>query len=255
MSNEIIISKSPEEEELAKKRAELEALKQVLAQEELNLATLENELGLFEGRYLRTVGVLYAQLDEILARIAEKLAMESPHDPDAQSKAEQARNQAEQSASAAKETNAQIQSAHFSPSEEIKALFRKAAKLMHPDLASDEEDRARRTNFMAEVNIAYRAGDVIRLQKLLSEWENSPEAVRGHDTGAELVRVIRSIARVRERLESIKSQIRETQAGELYILKTKHDEAERDGRNLFSEMVANLNQEIEAAEKKLGDLV
>lgn len=255
MPKAIIRSKTPEQEELVKKRAELEALKQVLAQEELNLATLENELSLFEGRYLRLVGALYAQLDEILAKIAMQLAKRNPQDSEAQSQAEQARSQAEQSASAARETDAQIQSVHFSPSEEIKALFRKAAKLMHPDLASDEQDRARRTKFMVEVNSAYRSGDIHRLQMLLNEWENSPEAVRGDDTGAELVRMIRSIARVRERLNSIRSQLRETQVNELYQLKTRVEEAEKEGRDLLAEMAANLRQEIETARKSLDDLI
>jgi len=43
---------------------------------ELELADLRAELSAFEGLYLRRVGVLYAELDELNARIAELIAEE-----------------------------------------------------------------------------------------------------------------------------------------------------------------------------------
>jgi hypothetical protein len=55
---------SPEEEELVKKREELAQLRLQLADRELHIANLRAELGTFEGRYLRQVGVLYAELDQ-----------------------------------------------------------------------------------------------------------------------------------------------------------------------------------------------
>jgi hypothetical protein len=71
MSTDIIRSQTPEEHELERKQAELVALEAELIQRELDLATLRAELAYFESRYLRTVGVLYAELDEIEAQIAE----------------------------------------------------------------------------------------------------------------------------------------------------------------------------------------
>lgn len=56
---------TPEEQELEKKSAELLALETELAQRELELATLRADLRAFEARYIGTVGVLYAELDEI----------------------------------------------------------------------------------------------------------------------------------------------------------------------------------------------
>ena len=70
MNAEIVLQLSPEEEELAKKREELAILQVELADRELFLANLRAELAAFDGRYLREVGVLYAELDEWNARLA-----------------------------------------------------------------------------------------------------------------------------------------------------------------------------------------
>ncbi|MCJ7555432.1 MAG: hypothetical protein MUP90_00775, partial [Gammaproteobacteria bacterium] len=51
----------------------------------------------------------------------------------------------------------------FKPSERLRTLYRELAKLVHPDLTTDEGDRARRTPLMVEVNAAYQAGDEARL--------------------------------------------------------------------------------------------
>ena len=71
MKTEIVRQLSPEEEELAAKREELARLEAQLADQELVLASLKAELAAFEGLYLRRVGVLYAELDEWNALLAE----------------------------------------------------------------------------------------------------------------------------------------------------------------------------------------
>ena len=74
MASEIISNRTPEEQELEKKKAELAALEAELIQRELDLATFRAELTEFETRYLSIVGVRYAELDEIEAQIAEAQA-------------------------------------------------------------------------------------------------------------------------------------------------------------------------------------
>jgi septal ring factor EnvC (AmiA/AmiB activator) len=77
MTKEILRQLSPEEEELARKREELAQLPGQLADRELHLANLRAELAAFEGKYLRQVVALYAELDEWNAKLAELLAEES----------------------------------------------------------------------------------------------------------------------------------------------------------------------------------
>src|SRR3989338_8474967 len=120
MSTDIIRNQTPEELELEKKKAQLSALEAELIQRELDLATFRAELSDFENRYLRTVGVFYAELDEIEAQIAEAQADHKPSDSEAQERAHRARAQAQESF----ETVRDISVPRPKRTESIKRLFR-----------------------------------------------------------------------------------------------------------------------------------
>ena len=156
--------------ELEKKQAELATLEAELIQRELDLATLRGELADFENRYIRTVGALYAELDEIEAQIAEAQARRKPSDSDAQGRPHRARAQAQESSETARE----IAVPKPKPTENQKKLFREVAKRIHPDLATNDADRARREKLMAEVNLAYENGDEAKLGDILADWESQP---------------------------------------------------------------------------------
>lgn len=55
-------------------------------------------------------------------------------------------------------------------SNELRGLYRRPASKVHPDRASHDADRARRTKFMAEVNDAYRERNLDRLLELEQRW-------------------------------------------------------------------------------------
>jgi TPR repeat protein len=61
-------------------------------------------------------------------------------------------------------------------SPDLRALYRRVAKRVHPDFATDEGDRHRREGFMKEANAAYRKHDPGTLGKILKEYETSPES-------------------------------------------------------------------------------
>src|SRR6202051_1208755 len=71
MSGQITRKLKPEEEEILRKREEFAAIRATLAERELELVDFRSQLAAFEGRYLRQVGTLYAELDEWRARISE----------------------------------------------------------------------------------------------------------------------------------------------------------------------------------------
>src|SRR5277367_835399 len=77
---------NPEEQELARKRDEQAAIESELAERELRSANLRAELGAFERQYLHHVGSRYAELDELKAAVAERLAQEQPANVRAQPK-------------------------------------------------------------------------------------------------------------------------------------------------------------------------
>src|ERR1700688_799316 len=95
MSGSINRRLKPEEEEILRKREELAAIRATLAERELELVDLRTQFAAFEGRYLRQVGTLYAELDEWKARISEVQAQLDPSAP-SKAQAEEAREQARQ---------------------------------------------------------------------------------------------------------------------------------------------------------------
>jgi hypothetical protein len=243
---------TPEERELENKRVHLAALEAELAQRELDLTTIKAELTVFETRYLREVGVFYAELDEIEAQIAEAQARLNPTNQQAQEQASRARAQAQESAQAAGAAQKSGEQKKFTASESLKKLYRDIAKRIHPDLATDEAECARRQRLMAEANQAYADGDEARLQAILREWESSPESVKGEGTGAELIRIIRKIAQAEERLRTIEAEIAELKASDLYQLKAKVEKAENEGQDLLARMASQIKQQITEARKRLA---
>lgn len=250
-----IKSKTPEERELDLKRVELAELQAELSERELDLITLQAELRSFEGRYLRIVGIKYAELDELNARIAEARANAHPEDAEATEKAKTARHQAEESARQANKEVDLPQKPQFKPTEELKRKFREIAKKIHPDLADNDEDRPHRQKLMAEANAAYESSDLQRLEQILREWENSPESVKGKGVSAELIRVIRKIALIRERFAAIDTQISNLKKTDLWTLKRKVEKAKSQCQNLLNQMAADIEGRIRVARTEFDTLM
>jgi hypothetical protein len=245
-----VASVKPEDQELGRKREEQSALEIELADRELRSANLRAELGAFERQYLHSVGSRYADLDELKAQIAERLAREQPANERAQQAARDARARANETKSVAGEKAAEEPRA-FKAAPGMKKMYREVAKRIHPDLTSDREDRAKRQQLMAEANEAYERGDEARLGKILNEYECSPEAVQGEGPGAELVRVIRRISQGRSRLAEIEAEMQEALRSDLNQLKSHLDEAKRHGRDVLKEMVAKVDDQIAQARQRL----
>ena len=114
--------RSPEEEELQRKRSELENLQSELAESELELATLRSELIAFERRYLEVVGSRYAELDTLEAQIAESIARSRPADPSARQRAESARARAQESEEAMGDVGREDSAPGFAPTDETQGI-------------------------------------------------------------------------------------------------------------------------------------
>jgi len=250
MSGELGFRPKPEEEELKLKKQELQALENRLIELELQLANLRGELTAFETLYLKTVGVRYAELDEIEAQIAELLAQREPENPKAQETAREARARAEESRTGTTEL-AIKEAKWFSPSSSLKNLYREVARRIHPDLAANEADRAKRQRLMAQANQAYENGDEAKLRAILEEYETSPEAVFGEGAGVDLVRVIRKIAQVKRRLAEIDAEMQQIMASELFELKKKVDDGAKQGRDVLEEMASAIQSQISERQAEL----
>jgi outer membrane lipopolysaccharide assembly protein LptE/RlpB len=107
---------------------------------------------------------------------------------------------------------------------------------------------------MVEANQAYEDGDEEGLRAILREWENSPESVQGEGIEAELLRTILKIAQVRERLKKIEVEIEALKRSALYQLREKVIAAQQEGRDLLTEMSAQIDEQITAAKVRLEEL-
>ncbi|MEN6357611.1 MAG: DnaJ domain-containing protein [Armatimonadota bacterium] len=253
--SKIEISHTDDEQELKDKQAELIRLKTRLTKLELDLATLQAQLHAFEVRYIRSVGVLYSELDEINAQIAEELARIHPDRVEVQNQAQEARAHARETAETVGEVRKKPEEKDaFQPSDEIKQLYRKLAKQIHPDLASDDDDRSQRNDIMAEVNRAYEDGNIERLQQILHEWKTSPEAIKGETIEARLARIVLKIERVRQRLTAIRLEMESLTQSRLHELKIKVEKGEILGRDVLGEMAIRVRKFIEDSKLRLEKL-
>jgi hypothetical protein len=250
MSGDISFRPKPEEEELSIKKQELQTLESKLIDLELQLAGMRGELSAFERLYLKVVGILYAELDEIEAQIADLSAQRDRSNAKAQAAARDARARAEESRTGAAELTVQ-DTTRFAPSPSLKHLYREVARRIHPDLAVNDLDREKRQRLMARANQAYEQGDEGRLRAILEEYETSPEAVFGEGTAIDLVRVIRKIAQVKRRLGEIDAEMHLLKASEVFELKSKVDEGARQGRDVLNEMASAIQTQIAARQAEL----
>jgi hypothetical protein len=240
--------KTPEEIELDRKRDELSRLQLQQAELEQEFADLKSGIRRFEQEYERALGSRIAMLEEMEWQLKGLL---EPSD------------RSRDSGSFPDESIAHFQCrtdlldeddvpAADGPRKSLKSLYREVAKAIHPDLASDEEDRLRRQELMTIANQAYGMGDRTALEEILSDWELEPES--GADVALELVRVIRLIARTRQNIHALMRQIEELKSTDIFGFKLRVDEARHDGVDLMAEMVVRVEQDIDQARRRLEQL-
>ena len=244
---------APEEIELHKKRAVLERLKDRLADREEEMADLRALQEQFEAQYTMGVARLYAEFDDIEAQIAEEEVKLVPDDEEIKKKAEEMRRRAEESAARAAE-DAEAVNFRFNPTKEAKKAYHDLARVIHPDLALDAGEKEKRHGLMAELNAAYSAGDQIKLNKLVDDFRNHPDLVKGDSVGDELVRAIRQIFQVKARLNELKIERNAAERSELFILREKVQREMAEGRDLLEQMTARTRVHIKKSERRLANL-
>ena len=243
---------TPEEIELDKKRRLLERLKDRLADREEEMADLRGELEQFEARYKMEVGRLYADLDEIDAQIAEEEFKLVPDDEEIKKRAEELRRRAEESA--AENEGVDDCSFRWNPTPEAKKAYHNLARVIHPDLALDPNEKERRHGLMAKLNEAYSAGDQAQLNKLVEDFKNSPDTVSGDSVGDDLVRSIRQIAQIKARLRELKEEKLKAELSDLFVLRKKAQSEFDEGRDLLGQMAERTKTFIKKSERRLENL-
>ncbi len=245
---------APEKLELEKKQGVLKRLRNRLVIREEEMTELRAELEQFEAQYTMEVGRLYAELDEIEAEIAEEEVKLNPEDEEIKKRAEEARKRAEESAEAADEENWQACTHKWNPSPEAKKAYHNLAKMIHPDLAIDKEEQDRRHILMSKLNDAYSEGDQTLLNKLVEEYRDSPDLIKGDSIGDQLVRAIRQISQVKRRLKELSEERLDSELSELFVLREKVRNEQLEGRNLLKQMAERTKTHIRKAQRRLKNI-
>jgi len=164
-------------------------------------AALRAELAAFQAAYRRTLDEPNARLRSVRERIAALLGDPAPPPP--------ARPGAPAPVSG----------------EELRALYRDAAKRMHPDRVADGPGRRHAEAFMKRLNTAHAAGDAAEIRDLLRQWETSPFAADGG-----------SPATLRAAIEAALERLRELRASPGVKLMERWLQASLEGRDLLAEL-------------------
>lgn len=240
MPAEIILQETPDAA-LVDKREQLAAVRTTLAERESELAQLRAQLKAFEDRYFRQVGVLYAELDELEARIAEREV--DLYDSDAaRSRAKEARQRAQETRDAALGHDPEAE--EFDPPPSLKTLFRDVAKRIHPDFARDEVEQQHFTLLMARANQAYRRGDIEVLQRLLDDYREISSSIAGEDAATELLRLTRQIQHAQRDIANLDAEQHTLMASEIGQLHLDTEAAAGEHRDLLTELATSLRDQI-----------
>jgi hypothetical protein len=245
----------PGAEALARRKAQLLVLSEELLGRERALDAYRVELHDFETRYRKALGDRYARLDELADRLdaargetAADAPERDPEDPAERYPGQGLPGGGQNWDWGEREPGPEPRAVI---GEEAKRLFRQLARIIHPDLAADSAERERRTNLMVAANLAYEQGDVAALEKLLADWERSPEAVTGDGALAELERTVRRIAQVQARIDAIDEELAELEASAMGWLRRRTEKAAREGWDLLAHMVKELDRQILEAQDEL----
>ncbi|QHN03045.1 hypothetical protein FTO74_06420 [Granulicella sp. WH15] len=245
MPTEIILQQTPDAAALRDRSERLAAVRAALAERECELAQIRAELKTFEGRYLRQVGILYAELDELEARIAER-EVDLYDSASARRRARDARQRAQETHDAA------FSDAHeaeeLDPPPSLKTLFREVARRIHPDFACDDAEQKHFTLLMVRANQAYSCGDTTALQRILDDYREINASIVGEGAAAELLRITRQIQHAERDIATLDAEEQTLVTSELGQLHLDAKAAALELRDLLAELATSLREQIAEAQ-------
>jgi hypothetical protein len=119
----------------------------------------------------------------------------------------------------------------------------------HPDRATTDSERVRRTAIMSALNVAYAKNDLLAIENLLNRAGSDPEEIAGDDIGSQLIRLIRRESQIKRRFVELEAEIQTIQNDEVYALWQSVQEAEAIGADPLGELATQI--EVQIAEKRV----
>ena len=127
---------------------------------------------------------------------------------------------------------------------DLRADYRRLAKLIAPDLGSidDQEDQHRRTELMARLTAAYKQGNVASMAMIEFEIGGVGDADGREPLEDRIARLDRSCEAMSARLLELDAELAALDASSMDQLRRRA--AERDGDSVLADMVAEMQQQI-----------
>ena len=122
--------------------------------------------------------------------------------------------------------------------EDLKKLFRKASKLCHPDIVSDEH-KEKATEIMKELNNAYSSRDIEKIKDILYSLENSSDFRVFSDTVEDKDLLKSKIQNIRSRIEQLDQEVQELKKEEAVQIMSEY----KDLKIYFSKLKKQFEEE------------
>ena len=197
-------------------------LRQLLAEEEAQQQVLRRRIDDCLGPLRVEIDRLKSECERLDARL-ERLAFHSRSITDDELDREEERQRADEAAwwaewrhRKASERDVRGEVVHRKNDDDIsiRQLYRALARLVHPDLARDSRDRARRETMMRMANAARDSGDVEQLRRLLAIWARDDESELPDAVTALQARMAQRRVELGELRRQL-AQLRQTPAGQM----------------------------------------
>lgn len=270
MSRAIVAAPTQESRDYARLLVDVEVRKSQVARLQTERAGLELALSKFAVDLKGRVGGIRAELKRVRRQIAEyrrrteRLKTDDTLDPAtverevAEEFAE--RIQAEQaSEDAARREGTPVERPrrhHRLDAEteaEILRVYRELAKRFHPDLAKDDKERKRRTEFMLQVNVAYSERDLLSLQTIAKDAEADEPGFPALSPAARVLWAHRVIARLDGQIADLEAQLNLLRQSETYTLWRSPDTSEQSLIDLEARVRERLTRERDRLDEAIID--
>ena len=132
---------------------------------------------------------------------------------------------------------------------ELRRLYLELARRCHPDLATDDDDRAHRQEMMLRVNAAYREHDLDQLRWIANEAA-SADGPPLDSTAARLTWARRELERLDGLVADLRAElanVRQSESGRLWLRR-------ESGEPIFEVMADDLRGEVARQRLRLADL-
>jgi hypothetical protein len=204
MTNEIAVSDAVTAEVLKVREYEerVDGLSDELAWIEEEYQSIGTRINQFKTRYLDRLGSLFQFNDMLESAIKAEEFRRNPDKHDAS-------GPDGKPGSSGESWDGQYEKV-FTPPEvaitpDIRAAYREAMKVIHPDLAADEGERSYRTDMAKKINEAYAKGDIDMINSLLEDFKLS---IRADDIFAKrLLLLMRQEFALKQRIEQRKREL------------------------------------------------